>query len=68
MKQGLLSMIPLDHGSLLLFLPFGTGYFEDIEVAGFGTENSLTVALAIQGINISINPLLKYPKPELLLN
>ena len=68
MKQELLSMIPLDHGSLLLFLPFGTGYFEDVEAAGFATEDSLTVALAIQGINISINPLLKYPKPELLFN
>jgi len=68
MKKDLLSIIPLDHGSLLLFLPFGTGYFEDPEVAGFGTEGSLTVAVAIQGINISINPMLKYPKPELLLN
>ena len=68
MEKDLLSIIPLDHGSLLLFLPFGTGYFEDPKAAGFGSEGSLTVAVAIQGINISINPMLKYPKPELLFN
>lgn len=67
-SDSLLSMIPLDHESLLLFLPFGCGYLEDDEAPLMATRGSIILAISLQGINVSLNPSLKYPDPNHLLN
>jgi len=67
-SDSLLSMIPLDHESLLMFLPFGCGYLEDEDAPLMAARGSIILALSLQGVNVSLNPSLKYSDPMLLLN
>ena len=59
-----MSLTDPTHEVLLMVLPFGTGYHSSEENPSAACAASLTIAMALQAVNHSAQPTLKYADPS----